>query len=94
MANGINAVVHDVQATTAHAVVDCLRAEAEPQQLPTSDNAVLGARQLGDDPVQSTRLKSASTMEVDFNLVRHCPIVTGEDARVGYKCDGCVKTGA
>jgi len=51
MAHGINALMHPVQASRGHTLVDDLDVNPEFLQLPKPDHSVLSPRQLGKSPI-------------------------------------------
>jgi hypothetical protein len=51
VANGVDAAMHDVQSPGAHAGVDRFRREAERQELPARDGAVLPSGESRQPPV-------------------------------------------
>ena len=82
MADGVDASVHDVEPPALDPPLDRPPADAELDQLPPVDDAVLPRRQLRDEGVDGSRLRLTTYMGVNCRVDWHRPILALPSCRV------------
>src|SRR5438552_174188 len=94
MADGVDTAVDHVQPTALQPVSDQVAREADPQELPTGNHAVLALRELRQASVDRPRMQFDAYAPYKCILDRHGAIVAAPGAPVGYVGDFSVTSGA